>query len=82
VLIARRAHLLEELGGQLRRCAPSLVLPLDLSHASRIAAAVTPTLQETGAVAVLVNSAGFGIYRRVVEQNRAIATAFWMWSRR
>jgi short-subunit dehydrogenase len=71
VLIARRAELLNELAAQLRVHAPSTALPLDLDDTRSIGAALVPVIETQGPFNVLINNAGFGVYRPFPDQGEA-----------
>lgn len=63
VLIARRAHLLEQLAHQLEQHAPSVPFVLDLARTGEIASAAESITASHGPAHVLVNNAGAGMYR-------------------
>ncbi len=62
VLLARRAPKLEELAAELSHYATSTILPLDLARSEAIEEALAG-LPAGGPIEVLVNNAGFGLYR-------------------
>ena len=66
-LIARRADRLEALADELSARAPSIALPLDLSELGGIEPAIQALLREHGPVEVLVNNAGYSVYRRFID---------------
>jgi short-subunit dehydrogenase len=63
ILVARREDRLRTLADQFNGTAPATVIPLDLSDADATKAGVATVLERHGPVQVLVNNAGFGIYR-------------------
>lgn len=69
LLIARRAAELESLARELSRHAPSTALPLDLANCEEIEPALQRALAGGPAPAVLVNAAGYGIYRSFLDHS-------------
>jgi short-subunit dehydrogenase len=69
VLVARRAHLLDELASELRRFSPSRALPLDLSITDSIGPAMEEVVATEGAPKVLVNCAGVGMFTPFARQS-------------
>jgi short-subunit dehydrogenase len=71
VLIARRAHLLEDLAADLSRHAPSHPVVLDLADRDSIAPAAARITAAHGPARVLINCAGFGAYEPFLEHSHA-----------
>src|SRR5262245_2515680 len=71
VLIARRAELLNALAKELAIFAPSVAVPLDLSIPEAIDRIFPTMIEEHGPADVLVNNAGFGLYREFEKQTPA-----------
>ena len=67
VLMARRVDRLETLAEQLSTRAPSYAIQLDLADASAIEPAMRALLDEHGAPDVLINNAGYGVYKRFLD---------------
>ena len=67
ILIARRRDRLEALARELSQLAPAIVAPLDLADADTIEPAVNTLLDEHGPPHVLVNNAGYGLYRQFLD---------------
>ena len=67
LLVARRRDRIEALARELSAFAPAQAVPLDLADAEAIEPTVTALLGQHGPVRVLVNNAGYGLYRRVLE---------------
>ncbi len=63
VLIARRMDRIAVLAKELARWAPSVAQTLDLADDGAIAAAMANLAAEHGPVSVLVNNAGYGLYK-------------------
>jgi short-subunit dehydrogenase len=63
LLIARRLDRLRPLAERLGMHAASLAVQLDLSEPRHIEGTLGPILAEHGPVALLINNAGFGLYR-------------------
>lgn len=67
LLVARRMDRLERLAAELSATAPSLAVELDLAHAEGVEPAIARLVAEHGAVDVLVNNAGYGMYERFLD---------------
>jgi short-subunit dehydrogenase len=67
VLIARRAGLLAELAGELATLAPSRAVVLDLADTGGIGPAFAEIIGRDGPPGVLINCAGYGIYKRFLD---------------
>lgn len=78
LLIARRVGLLESLAAELSSRAPSVALGLDLSMTGEVVRGVSAALARHGIEpSVLVNAAGFGVYRRFLEQPAELHESLW-----
>lgn len=68
-LLARRAELLEELGGQVKAAGgEAQVLPADVGDAAAVESAVATVVDRFGGLRLVVANAGFGRYAPVEEQ--------------
>lgn len=63
ILIARRIERLRSLAESLSADQPSTAVQLDLSEPREIEEVLTPIFAEHGPITVLVNNAGYGLYR-------------------
>jgi len=70
VLVARRAEALDELAGEIRaRGGRALAVACDVSDREQVFAAAERAAAEFGAVDLLVNNAGFGAHRSVLDSD-------------
>lgn len=70
-LLARRAALLEELASSLRPKAPSFVVTADLADPDQTQSAIDEILGYDIRLSLLINNAGFGLYRPLLAHNPA-----------